>query len=175
MKTWMRIVVVAFVILVLLLHGCSHPRQWVPYGTRLKFDSNTDRQAARSISSSWTSVNSGLIIWANSQNGAIVSDPTHDFNEYFALTAIYGRRGMADSGIVVTDIWQKQNVVYVRAQFLRDTIGMVAAMENTPSDTVWVSKRNMLQFGELTFIIMDDYLKERARITAIIDPPATSN
>ncbi|MBI2850293.1 MAG: hypothetical protein HYX80_04525 [Chloroflexi bacterium] len=91
-----------------------------------------------------------------------------DFSEYILLAAFYG---LGSSGILsnVTDVWQIENTVFVRAQFFRPDSS--PADERYPVETVLVRRIALRHFGELTFKLLDDYGRERAVTTALIPPP----
>ena len=73
-----------------------------------------------------------------------------------------GSETVKGSNIKVKQIWQTDNIIYVEAYF--DQAGP-AYMDATssPYDVVKVSKENMTRFGEITFILLDQEEKERAR------------
>jgi hypothetical protein len=87
---------------------------------------------------------------------------TIDFSRYFILLAFMGSQPVTGPNIEVKQIWQTDNIIYVEAYF--DPAGP-AFMDSlsSPYDVVKVSKDNMPQFGEITFILLDQNGEERAR------------
>jgi hypothetical protein len=86
---------------------------------------------------------------------------TVDFTKCFIVVGYIGHQSAGDSGILITDIWQRGKTVYVRAQFVYiPRINHPA--EGSPSHVVMIYKEKMKIFGEITFILLDDYGNERA-------------
>jgi len=85
-----------------------------------------------------------------------------DYSRYFILFTFMGSQPFAGPKIEVERIWQVENVIYVEANF--DKGGPTYQPTITlPFDTVKVSKDNMTQYGEITFILLDQDGEERAR------------
>jgi hypothetical protein len=78
-----------------------------------------------------------------------------------------GMQAVTGPDIEVVQIWQTDNIIYVEAYF--DQAGPTALESwSFPLDIVKVSKENMIQFGEITFILLDQEGEERARTTQVI-------
>jgi hypothetical protein len=85
-----------------------------------------------------------------------------DFSQYFILFTFMGFHYNTGPKIKVTQIWQINDTVYVEAFF--DQGGPTyQPMYSSPCDIVKVSKKNMTQFGEITFILLDQEGAERTR------------
>jgi hypothetical protein len=85
-----------------------------------------------------------------------------DFSQYFILFAFMGSQSLTGPTIKVTQIWQIDNTIYVEALF--DQGGPTyQPMYSSPVYIVKVSKNNMTQFGEITFILLDQEGAERTR------------
>jgi len=87
---------------------------------------------------------------------------TVDYSRDFILFAFMGFQSLTGPTIEVTQIWQIDNTIYIEALF--DQGGPTYAPGwSSPSHIVKVSKDNMTQFGEITFILLDQDGEERAR------------
>lgn len=85
-----------------------------------------------------------------------------DFSQCFILFAFMGFQSSTGPKIMVTQIWQIDNNIYVEALF--DQGGPTQQPSwSSPADIVKVSKDNMTQYGEITFILLDQEGEERAR------------
>jgi hypothetical protein len=90
-----------------------------------------------------------------------------DYSHYFILYAFMGMQAVTGPDIEVVQIWQTDNIIYVEAYF--DQAGPTYLESwSFPVDIVKVNKDNMTQFGEITFILLDQEGKERARAVYII-------
>jgi len=90
-----------------------------------------------------------------------------DFSKDFILFAFMGYQGVTGPTIEITKIWQINNTIYVEAYFDKGGPTYQPA-SSSPVNIVKVSKENMTQFGEITFILIDQYGEERARTTCEI-------
>lgn len=75
------------------------------------------------------------------------------------------------NAFLITDVWQIDKTVYIRAQFVTDIPGIIGTEPGSPGETVLVLRKNLHQFGDITFKLLDDYGKERASVTAFISHP----
>jgi hypothetical protein len=85
-----------------------------------------------------------------------------DFSQYFILFTFMGLQSVTGPTIKVTQIWQIDNDIFIEAFFDQGGPTYQPAW-SSPCDIVKVSKENMTQFGEITFILLDQYGEERAR------------
>jgi len=84
-----------------------------------------------------------------------------DFSRHLLLFAFMGFQGVTGPTIKVTQIWQIDNTIYVEA-FFNQGGPKYQPTHSSPADVVRVSKDNMTQFGEITFILLDQFGEERA-------------
>ncbi|HEY98684.1 MAG TPA: hypothetical protein G4O16_10960 [Dehalococcoidia bacterium] len=84
-----------------------------------------------------------------------------EFPRYFILFAFMGSQTLTGPSIKVTQIWQIDNTIYIEAFFDKGGPTYQPAY-SLPCDIVKVSKENMTQFGEITFILLDQFGEERA-------------
>jgi hypothetical protein len=94
-------------------------------------------------------------------------EDTVDYSDYFVVWALFGHSSTSDETILITNIWQDDDVIYVRAQFLRIPVAIFPA-ESSPQCIVKVSKDKIRQYGSITFKLLDDYGTERASTHALI-------
>ena len=175
-KTFTVLAAAVLLVTVIPLQGCSYSQPVLNDGKRLEFEP---------IDATYLG-NSGC---TTPQLIALASKPTLpeklniiskqfilsvDYSKYFVLSASYGFTSVKYSGIIITDIWQKENQVYVRAQFYKPHADNYVIEKNkfNPALSVKVNKENLMQYGKITFILLDDYLIERARTSAVIHLPA---
>jgi hypothetical protein len=98
---------------------------------------------------------------------------TVDFSKYFVIIAFHGSTFPPDTpedgGIELIKIIQDGDNIYIRARFQvpQRTVppGII-----TPYYAVKVNKESMVQFGKLTFILLDQSGKERATATQGVCP-----
>ena len=84
-----------------------------------------------------------------------------DFSQYFILCAFMGSQAFTGPTIEITQIWQTDNVIYIDANFNKGGPTYQPGW-SSPKHIVKVSKENMTQFGEITFILLNQDGKERA-------------
>ena len=97
-----------------------------------------------------------------------------DFSKYFILVMSMGFQGVTGPKITVESIWQVGDTIYTQADF--DLGGPTyQPLYSEPARSVMVSKENMTQFGEITFILLDQEWEERARITCEIPADTRGN
>lgn len=90
-----------------------------------------------------------------------------DFSNYFILVVSMGFQGVTGPKITVENIWQIGDTIYIQANF--DLGGPTyQPTYSEPAYSVRVSKDNMIQFGEITLIFLDQNGTERARIVCEI-------
>ena len=174
------------VIAVLSFSACGLPEGPVPEGKKLGFEKvwmreNTYKEYAPMLLV--FTDNHSLTKWFGSpyRYEQVVSSDMRmnmiphviDFSEYILVAAFYGYVEQASYYISITDIWQEEDTIFVRAQFVRHPGGGGAAM-NSPQDVVLVRRENLRHYGRLTFKMLDDYGKEIAETTAYV-PPALEN
>ena len=87
---------------------------------------------------------------------------TVDFSRYFVILAFMGFQSVTGPTIEIQQIWQVENIIYVEALF--DKAGPTYQPAwSSPYDVIKVSKEDMIQFGEITFVLLDQDGEERAR------------
>lgn len=97
-----------------------------------------------------------------------------DFSKHFLLFASMGFRGWTGPQITIKQIRQDGDIIYVQAKFYPG--GPTGQpMHSEPTHLVRVSKENMIQTGEITFVLLDEEGNERARNTCVIPPNETSD
>ncbi len=110
-----------------------------------------------------------------------------DFSNFFMVVAFREKTEHPLDLIRISDIWQNENTVYIRALFynadpnifhvvLEDHSRFVKkyvipGKEYLDYTAKAVDKNQMARFGRLTFKLLDDYGIERAATTAVIVPP----
>lgn len=90
-----------------------------------------------------------------------------DFSKYFMLVVSMGFQSVTGPKITVESIWQVGDVIYTQANFDMDGPTYQPTFSE-PARSVRVSTENMTQFGEITFILLDQEGEERARTTCEI-------
>ena len=74
-----------------------------------------------------------------------------DFSTDFAVSVGVN----SHDAMLITDVWQVETTVYVRAQFIVVIPGMARTEQGSPDHTIRVSKERMRRFGEITFKLLD--------------------
>lgn len=88
-----------------------------------------------------------------------------DFSDNFLIFVSMGFQSNTGPKITVENIWQDQGVIYVEADFDITMGKTVQSLYSEPTAIIQVSKGNMTQFGEITFILLDQLGNERATAT----------
>ena len=141
----------------------------LPSGTDLEFEIN----GTGGIYKDETNVPTGIYVLANEQSPLpSVYDSLYpdglkkienlDFSQYFVIFVFMGTQGGQGPFIKPERIWQNGNTVYVLADFNDGGSYHLDAI-SAPSQSVKVTKSTMMQFGKITFILLDLSGKERAR------------
>ena len=91
-----------------------------------------------------------------------------DFSKDFLLFVSMGFKSVTGPKITVERIWQVQETIYIQANFDTAVGQTVQPMFSEPTTIIKVSKDNMTQFGEITFVLLDQSGKERATTTCEI-------
>ena len=88
-----------------------------------------------------------------------------DYSRYFAVITFNGwRGGIGDPPFSVKRIWQKDNVVYILAHFDDFTITKTYdELNNSQYQITKINKTNLAQTGAITFQLLDETGKERAK------------
>lgn len=82
-----------------------------------------------------------------------------DFSQYFILFTFMGLQTVTGPTIKVTQIWQTDNTIYVEAFFDQGGPTYQPAW-SSPCYIVKVCKNNMILFGKITFVLLDQEGKE---------------
>jgi hypothetical protein len=90
-----------------------------------------------------------------------------DFSQYFLLIVCMGFQAVTGPSIEVKDTWQDQDKIHVQAEFNRGGPTFLPAY-SSPGDIIKVSKDSLTQFGDITFILSDQWGDERAQTTCEI-------
>lgn len=99
------------------------------------------------------------------------SEPPHeinnfDFSEYFLMLVFNGFRANYGTGMEIKAIWQDKEIIYVSAHLDDEYPGMtVIPIWSSQYSVLKISKSTMTQFGKITFILLDESGKERAKVT----------
>jgi hypothetical protein len=83
-----------------------------------------------------------------------------DFNQYVVIIAQRGATENYGNLIIVTDIWQHQRIIYVRAQIISwpESAGLPKTTVY-PADIVVVKKDGISGHGVFKIVLLDDYGK----------------
>lgn len=86
-----------------------------------------------------------------------------DFTNHFLITAFQGYLGYWGSMIKVLSARQKENTIYIIAHFGElEPNERVLPMDSSPYHIISVEKEDMVQLGEINFILTDEAGKQRA-------------
>ncbi len=90
-----------------------------------------------------------------------------DFAHYFLIVVFNGIRGGLGYGthISTKGIRQDNDIIYVTFKFSDPGPGAYKPVINSPTDFLKIKRDNLIQGGELTFILLDTSGKERAKST----------
>lgn len=88
---------------------------------------------------------------------------TIDYSRDFVLFVFMGHQNVRGPKKEVTQIWKSNGIIYIQANFHKQTDPTIIPGFTYPKEAIKVSKDNMLQFGEITLILLDQDGKERAR------------
>lgn len=91
-----------------------------------------------------------------------------DYSHNFVLFMFMGHQNVRGPKKEVTRIWQTDNIIYIQANFHKQTDPTVIPGFTYPKEAVKVSKDNMSQFGEITLILLDQDGTQRAFSTCTI-------
>jgi hypothetical protein len=96
-----------------------------------------------------------------------------DYSKFIVLIAFHGttypESVLEDRGIDITRIQQDGNKVYIQARFQLPQPTVVPGIVY-PYHIVKVNKESVIQFGKLTFVLLDQLGKERVATTCEILP-----
>jgi hypothetical protein len=171
---------VFFLSVLLLLPGCDFVREQVasikmPRGTDLDFETIMFEGQHTSLN-----IDPGRIevivndqlppdVWITPEISSKIQ--AVDFSRNFVLVAMMGDMGSPGYRINVKRIWQKENTIYVKADFSGPKVGnLVAPVMTSPKQIVKVSKEKMTNFGEITFRLWDKFGREWATASKAIPP-----
>lgn len=88
-----------------------------------------------------------------------------DFSKYFVLLLFHGETWPGE-GIEIKGIWQDKESIYVLAQFQPpQATTTVVPIQVNPYHIVKVSRESLIQFGEISFKLLDQLGQERAKAT----------
>ena len=68
--------------------------------------------------------------------------------------------------MTIKEIIQEKGTVYISAHLDDPLGGPSIPIESSQYNVLAISKTNLIQFGEITFILLDNTGKERASVTA---------
>ena len=110
----------------------------------------------------------GIVLHADFQNQ---SEPppevlNFDFSKNFILMIFNGFRGGYGTQMTIKEIIQEKGTVYISAHLDDPLGGPSIPIESSQYNVLAISKTNLIQFGEITFILLDNTGKERASVTA---------
>ena len=91
-----------------------------------------------------------------------------DFTHYFVLFVFQGHQNARGPKKGVTHIWQTDNNIYVQANFHFQQDPTVIPGFSYPRQVIKVRKDNLLQFGDISLILLDQNGNQRASKKAII-------
>jgi hypothetical protein len=91
---------------------------------------------------------------------------TVDYSKDFILFAFMGFQSLTGPTITVTRIWQIDNTIYIETYFDKGGPTYEPGW-SSPRHVVKISKDNMIQFGKINFVLLDQFGEERAN--AIFD------
>ena len=96
---------------------------------------------------------------------------TPDYSESFIIFVTWGINNDSDI-TAVTDIWQKENTVYLRSVFIPDTLYFFQDdRERLLYSLVQIKTAKLSQHGKINFILLDEYGKEIASTWQTIPDP----
>lgn len=97
---------------------------------------------------------------------------TVDYSKYFVIMAFNGFRGALYSDFKIQRIWQdySTNTIFVIARFNDPNEELASAFENSQYEAVKIARRQVVQPGVITFKLLDETGKERARTTYQLNP-----
>ena len=99
-----------------------------------------------------------------------------DYANNFILFVFTGKHNFGSSPSTnVTQIWQNDNIIYIQANFPKQTSMTVIPGFYYGNYTLSVSKDNMSQFGEIKLILLDQDGNQRATTIAEILPTSSAN
>jgi len=87
-----------------------------------------------------------------------------DFSKNFILFTFMGFQAVTGPTIETMQIWQSVNTIYVQAFFSRGGPTFLPTY-SSPFDSLKISKDDLAQFGIITFLLLDESGKERAKAT----------
>jgi hypothetical protein len=86
-----------------------------------------------------------------------------DFSKHFVLVLFHGTT-YPGNGIQVERIWQNEKTIYILAQFQKTGVTVIP-IDSGPYVVVQIVKDSLTQFGQTTFVLLDESGKERAEAT----------
>jgi hypothetical protein len=151
-----------------LLQGCvASEKSTLPAGKELAFNTISKEQydAYRENSPRIFIVTANQTIPDNNpwiKNEEVIKLNSIDYSKYFAIIAFNGFLGYRRSDFEINKIIQDKNIINVVSHFSTISATTIPA-NSSESHIVTVSKESLIQYGEITFKLLDESGQEKAK------------